>query len=119
MCAACGKRAWAPPPSTTSATTSASAPAGPDLVMPIVQVYLERAEVPGDDPGRPLRTLAVFAPVDAEAGASAEVSLRIPARAFARYDEAARGWAWPPGACTMRAGRSSRDLRLSAPVVLR
>jgi hypothetical protein len=36
---------------------------------------------------------------------------------FARYDEQAGCWIWPPGPATISAGRSSRDLRLSATVI--
>jgi beta-glucosidase len=82
----------------------------------IVQVYLE---APDDDPRRPLRVLAGFGAVDAAPGASTEVQLTVPARAFARFDEARREWVWRPGTYTLRAGRSSRDLRLTAQVVLR
>jgi beta-glucosidase len=79
----------------------------------VVQVYL--AGPPGD-PARPRRQLASFAGVSAQPGELAEVRLRVPARAFARWDEEAGAWAWPPGRFTVHAGRSSRDLRLSAPV---
>lgn len=82
----------------------------------VVQVYLE---APDDDARRPLRVLAGFGTVEAEAGATAEVRLRLPGRSFARFDEAARMWAWRPGTYTLRAGRSSRDLRLSREVVMR
>jgi beta-glucosidase len=41
----------------------------------------------------------------------------VPARVFARYDEEAGGWAWPRGRFTIEVGRSSRDLRLTAPVM--
>jgi len=43
----------------------------------------------------------------------------VRARAFACFDESARAWVTPPGTYTIRAGRSSRDLRLEARVVLR
>jgi beta-glucosidase len=79
----------------------------------VVQAYL--AGPPGD-PARPRRQLASFAGVTAQPGELAEVRLRVPARAFARWDEDAGGWAWPPGQFTVQVGRSSRDLRLSAPV---
>jgi beta-glucosidase len=82
----------------------------------VVQVYLE---APDDDPRRPLRILAGFGTVEAEAGASAEVRLTLPGRSFARFDETARKWDWRPGTYTLRAGRSSRDLRLSGQVVMR
>lgn len=92
----------------------------------VIQAYIDP---PRDDlslsrspasPGsvRPLRTLAAFATAQAGPGARASVSLRIPARGFARWDEQAGGWAWPRGRFTVRVGRSSRDLRLSAPVDL-
>ena len=68
------------------------------------------------EPGRPVRTLAAFAAVTAEPGETAEVRLTVPARAFARYDETARAWVWPPGEFAVRVGRSSADLRLSVRV---
>jgi hypothetical protein len=43
-----------------------------------------------------VRTLAAFGAATAEPGGTAEVRLAVPARAFARYDETARAWAWPP-----------------------
>jgi beta-glucosidase len=76
----------------------------------VVQAYVEPATAEGS---RPVRTLAAFAAVTAEPGESAEVRLVVPARAFARYDEPARAWVWPPGEFTVRIGRSSADLRLS------
>ena len=59
-----------------------------------------------------------FATVDADAGQSVEARVVIPSRAFARFDGDARDWVWRPGTYTVRAGRSSRDLRVSAPVQL-
>jgi len=82
----------------------------------VVQVYLE---APDDDPRRPVRVLAAFGTVEAEAGAAAVARLTLPGRSFARFDEASRTWAWRPGTYTLRAGRSSRDLRLSGEVVMR
>ena len=82
----------------------------------VVQVYLEAQD---DDPRRPLRVLAAFGTVDGEPGTQTDVRLTVPARAFARYDEHRREWVWKPGTYTLRAGRSSRDLRLKAEVVLR
>ena len=83
---------------------------GPRRGREVVQAYVEpvTAEV-----GRPVRTLAAFAAATAEAGESAEVRLTVPPRAFARYDETAGDWIWPPGEFTVRIGRSSADLRLS------
>jgi beta-glucosidase len=81
----------------------------------VVQLYLE---APGDDPARPLRVLAAFTSVTAAPGETAETRLVVPARSFARFDDD-RGWTWRPGTYTLRAGRSSRDLRLETKVVLR
>jgi beta-glucosidase len=82
----------------------------------VVQVYLEPE---GNDPSRPLRTLGGFAAVTAEAGETVDAHVTLRARSFARYDEAAHAWFTPPGAYRVRAGRSSRDLRLQAKVVAR
>jgi beta-glucosidase len=82
----------------------------------VVQVYLEG---PDDDPSRPLRILAGFATVEAGPGQRVEAQLSIPARCFARFDEGPSQWVSHPGTYTLRAGRSSRDLRLSDEVVLR
>jgi beta-glucosidase len=76
----------------------------------VVQAYL--AGPPGDAQA-PLRVLAAFGGVTAAPGEPAEVTLRVPSRAFARWDESAAGWVWPPGEFTVHIGRSSRDLRLS------
>jgi beta-glucosidase len=81
----------------------------------IVQVYLEPQD---DEPDRPLRTLAAFVTVDADAGESVTARLVIPSRAFARFDPDVRDWTWRPVTYTVRAGRSSRDLRVSQPVHL-
>jgi len=80
----------------------------------VIQAYL--AAPP--DATTPPRVLAAFGEVTAPPGASADVTIRVPARAFARWDEDAGGWAWPPGQFTVHVGRSSRDLRLSVPVRL-
>jgi beta-glucosidase len=82
----------------------------------VVQVYLEG---PDDDPERPLRVLAAFAGIYAAAGETAEARLTVSARTFARFDESRTKWVWHPGAYTLHAGRSSRDLRLNTEVVLR
>jgi len=82
----------------------------------VVQVYLEG---PDDDPARPLRVLAAFASLSAGPGEQAQARLSVPARAFARFDERLARWAWQAGTYTVRAGRSSRDLRLSAQVLVR
>ena len=80
-----------------------------------MQLYLE---APVDDRGRPLRILAGFATVALRRDFR-QVRLKLPARLFARFDEPRRAWAWLPGTYRLRAGRSSRDLRVhEAEVVL-
>ena len=41
------------------------------------------------------------------------MTLRVPARIFAVFDEEAGQWSWPAGEFTVQAGRSSRNLRLA------
>jgi len=113
----------------TLTTATASIGAGEDLSVvvtvrnsgrragrEVVQVYVE---APDDDPCRPLRVLAAFGTVEGEPGTKTDVRLTLPGRGFARFDEARHEWVWVPGTYTVRAGRSSRDLRLKAEVVLR
>jgi beta-glucosidase len=78
----------------------------------VVQAYLTG---PPGDPARPVRALAAFGVAEAAPGESAEVRLRIPARAFAQWDEGVATWVWPGGSFTVQVGRSSRDLRHSLP----
>jgi len=82
----------------------------------IVQLYLQG---PDDDGRRPLRVLAAFAPVSADAGEEVAVRLTVPARAFMRFDEGRHDWVSQRAAYTLRVGRSSRDLTLSAHVDVR
>jgi beta-glucosidase len=81
-----------------------------------VQLYLEG---PDNDPTRPTRVLAAFASVSEDAGARTTARLTVPARLFQRFDEPTRAWVPVPGTYTLHAGRSSRDIRLNATVVLR
>ncbi len=89
--------------------------AGPRPGKEVVQVYLAEPGGPADR-GRPRRVLVAFAAVRAAPGELAQVRLTVPARAFARYDESLAGWIWPGGRYIVHAGRSSRDLPLSAQV---
>jgi beta-glucosidase len=79
----------------------------------VVQAYVSGGPV---GPGRPVRVLGGFAGAVAAPGEAAEVAVRVPARVFAVFDEAAGQWSWPAGEFTVQVGRSSRDLRLSATV---
>ena len=82
----------------------------------VVQLYLAG---PDNDPTRPARVLAAFASVSEAAGARATARLTVPARLFQRFDESTRAWVPVPGTYTLHAGRSSRDIRLDAKVVVR
>ena len=82
---------------------------GPRTGREVIQAYLEP---PAADPGRPVRALAAFTAVTAAPGEHATARLTVPARAFARYDEAAGSWVRPSGEFIVRIGRSSADLPL-------
>jgi beta-glucosidase len=89
----------------------------------VVQAYVSgvpgsASPDPADPPNgsRPVRVLGAFGGVLAGPGETAEVTLRVPARIFAVFDEEAGQWVWPPGEFTVQVGRSSRDLRLAATV---
>ncbi|HEY2129801.1 MAG TPA: glycoside hydrolase family 3 C-terminal domain-containing protein [Streptosporangiaceae bacterium] len=86
---------------------------GPRAGREVVQAYVAG---PAPGPGRPVRVLGAFGTVTAAPGAATTVTLTLPARAFARYDEHAGRWDWPPGQFTIAVGRSSRDLRLTTAV---
>lgn len=80
----------------------------------IVQVYVHAAaaSVP-----RPEQELRAFAKVDLAPGEEREVALKLPVRAFATFDPtqpARHGWRVDPGLFEIRAGSSSRDIRLRA-----
>jgi beta-glucosidase len=81
----------------------------------VVQLYVEP---PGDDPSRPLRTLAAFAVVAAGAGETVEAYLHVPGRTFERYVPG-DGWVRHAGTYVLRAGRSSRDLRSNTTLEVR
>lgn len=78
----------------------------------VVQVYAERPESRVD---RPERWLVAHAPVWAEPGGIAPVTLTVPARALAHWDG---GWRHEPGDYTLRVGFSATDLRRTTTVTL-
>jgi beta-glucosidase len=90
----------------------------------VVQLYLSEpqpsVEADGSDAGpsvepqRPVRALAALGTVQAEPGEAVNVRLRVPGRAFARWDTEKQEWVYPHGRYLVQVGRSSRDLRLSA-----
>ena len=75
----------------------------------VVQVYVHAA---GASVARPEQELRAFAKVDLAAGEEREVSLKLPVRAFAYFDAQKDSWHTDPGAFEIRAGGSSRDIRL-------
>ena len=80
----------------------------------VVQAYVAG---PAAD-GRPVRVLGAFGSAVAAPGETALVTLTVPARVFARYDEQAAQWIWPSGEFTVAVGRSSRDLGLHTAVTV-
>ena len=82
----------------------------------VAQAYLSGPATEQPDGARPVRVLAGFGAAHVEPGQLEYVRLRIPARAFARWDETAHAWAQPAGRYTVEVGGSSRDLRLTGTV---
>ncbi len=76
----------------------------------VVQLYVHRVDAPAERPERELRR---FAKLRLEAGATETVTFELDDRCFAEWDG---GWVVPDAAFEVRVGRSSRDLRVSAPV---
>jgi beta-glucosidase len=74
----------------------------------VVQVYASR---PDSAVERAPRWLVGFAGVEAEPGEEVTATIEVPARALAHWDA---GWHVEPGTFRLEAGRSSRDLRVSA-----
>ena len=72
----------------------------------VVQVYAGRPA----DRTRPARRLAAFARVEAAAGATVEVELRVPWTRLAVRDPATRTWVLPSGTYVLTVGHHSADL---------
>ncbi|MER5433437.1 glycoside hydrolase family 3 C-terminal domain-containing protein [Streptomyces sp. NPDC002588] len=79
----------------------------------VVQVYLAPT---GHDPDRPARWLAGFTTAEAGPGASAEVTVELPRRAFEIWDEAAHRWLFVKGSYEIQVGSSIADRRITATV---
>ncbi|WFR67106.1 glycoside hydrolase family 3 C-terminal domain-containing protein [Curtobacterium flaccumfaciens] len=88
--------------------TATVANTGPRAGKHVVQVYASRETSAID---RPVRWLVGFAPVRLGAGESTEVSIEVPARAFAHWAGEHRdgAWAYEPGAFTLHVGASVAD----------
>ncbi|MGZ4713690.1 MAG: beta-glucosidase H [Acidimicrobiia bacterium] len=76
----------------------------------VVQLYVERVDGPAD---RPVRQLRRFAKVGIAAGTTRTVAFELDDRAFAEWHD---GWVIPDGEFAVAVGRSSRDLRATAPI---
>ena len=76
----------------------------------VVQCYVhDTGTAVGSEPEQQLRG---FEKVALGRGESARITIALPARAFARYDEGRRGFVATGGRFEIRLGRSSRDLPL-------
>jgi beta-glucosidase len=76
----------------------------------VVQVYASRSDSAVE---RPPRWLAGYAIAEAGPGEEVAVTVEVPPRTLAHWDG---GWTVEPGTFRLEAGRSSRDLRVSAEV---
>jgi beta-glucosidase len=73
----------------------------------VLQVYAER---PKSTIERPVRWLVGFVTATLDAGASERLSIDVPARAFAHWDN---GWQYEPGTFRLRVGTSVEELPLT------
>lgn len=82
----------------------------------VVQVYASREASAID---RPVRWLVGFAPVWADAGASAIATITVPARAFAHWEgDRDGGWQWESGDVTLHVGTTVSQTPLTALVTV-
>lgn len=88
---------------------------GPRAGSEVVQLYVHDE---ASHASRPPQELKAFAKVALQPGESRAVTLRLPMRAFAFYDEARRAWVAEAGRFEIRVGASSADIRQRAGVTL-
>jgi beta-glucosidase len=81
----------------------------------VVQVYASR---PDGGVERPIRWLAGFTTVEAEAGEDVKATVTIPARAFEHWSVDEGRWTLEPGTFRLSAGPSCAELPVSAEVVV-
>jgi beta-glucosidase len=103
---------------------------GPDPVVDVTLTVTNTGRRPGretvqlyvTDPTasvfRPERELRAFAQVDLAPGESAPVTLTLESRAFSFWHDTAGRWVVEGGDFTVRAGSSSRDIRLETALTL-
>jgi len=82
----------------------------------VAQVYL--AMPSSDAVPQPPKQLKAFQKVRIEPGRSAHVRLTLNERAFQYWDVPSRGWRTMPGTYGVMVGSSSRDLPLSAQILI-
>lgn len=80
----------------------------------VVQVYVYPPTAPV---ARPVKELKGFAKLALAAGESREVTITLPPRAFAYWDQDAQNWNVVAGLYDIRVGQSSADLPLNGQVV--
>lgn len=78
----------------------------------VVQVYASRTDTAID---RPVRWLAGFQVVHLDAGTATEVTIAVPARAFAHWDG---DWTCEPGTFALHVGTSALDIADSAELTI-
>jgi beta-glucosidase len=88
---------------------------GPVRGAEVAQLYLH---APSSGVVRAEQVLGAFARVDLVPDEEREITLALPPRAFAYFDEGRAAWRVPPGDYELRAAASSRDVRLRATVTV-
>jgi len=81
----------------------------------VVELYVHPGHTRID---RPAHELKGFRRVELKPGESQRVRFRLDHAAFSYWDPAAQAWTADPGQFEIQLGRSSRDIRLRAPVTL-
>ena len=81
----------------------------------VAQLYLSDPSAKAD---RPERELKGFEKVRLAPGETKHVTLKLDARAFSYWDEAAHKWAIDPGKFVVRIGDSSENTPLETGIVL-
>ncbi len=92
---------------TSTTVVARVANTGPRRGRQVIQVYLSR---PDSTVARPPLWLGGFASIELEAGARAEVRIRLARRQFAHWSEEEHAWQIEPGEFTARVGFSATDL---------
>lgn len=90
---------------------------GPRIGAEVAQVYIAPASevVP---PPCPVQWLAGFAKIELEPGGERQVVLRLDETAFRKWDASLHRWRVYPGEYEVRVASSSRDIRLTASIIV-